>query len=134
KELLISTFDETMAAAYGLKTRLIHYTIMVLLTMTTVASLQTVGVVLVVAMLITPAATAYLLTNRFWVMIIVASFIGAVSAVIGLYISFEHNLSSGAVIVLSSTVIFILTFIFSPRQGLLWQMLNKNNSKEIKQN
>src|SRR5690625_7116789 len=123
KELLVSTFDETMAAAYGLPTRLIHYGIMVLLTIATVASLQTVGVVLVVAMLITPAATAYLLTNRFWVMIVLASFFGSLSAVIFLFISFEHNLSSGAVIVLTATAIFILAFIFSPKQGALWRAL-----------
>lgn len=129
KELLVSTFDETMAAAYGLPTKLIHYGIMVLLTMATVASLQTVGVVLVVAMLITPAATAYLLTNRFWVMIILASFFGALSSVIGLYISFKHNLSSGAVIVLAATTLFILAFIFSPKQGVLWRALRSKRTK-----
>lgn len=123
KELLISTFDETMAAAYGLNTRLIHYGIMVLLTMATVASLQTVGVVLVVAMLITPAATAYLLTNRFWVMLLLSSFFGSVSSVIGLYISFKYNLSSGAVIVLAATLIFLLAFLFSPKQGIVWRSL-----------
>lgn len=131
KELLISTFDETMAKAYGLPTKLIHYGIMVLLTITTVASLQTVGVVLVVAMLITPAATAYLLTNRFWMMIILASFFGSVSSVIGLYISFEHNLSSGAVIVLAATAIFILAFIFSPKQGVLWQFIRSKTTKSV---
>src|SRR5699024_11932642 len=114
KELLVSSFDETMAKAYGLPTRAIHYGIMVLLTMVTVASLQTVGVVLVVAMLITPASTAYLLTNRLCVMIILASLFGAFSAVSGLYFSFVHNLSSGAVIVLTTTVLFIITFIFAP--------------------
>src|SRR5690625_7455267 len=80
KDILVSTFDETMAAAYGLPTKLIHYGIMVLLTMATVASLQTVGVVLVVAMLITPAATAYLLTNRFWVMILLSTLFGSLSS------------------------------------------------------
>lgn len=128
KELLVSTFDETMAATYGLPTRFIHYVLMVLLTMATVASLQTVGVVLVVAMLITPAATAYLLTNRFWLMIWLASTIGALSSIIGLYISFKQNLPSGAVIVLVTTTIFILTFIFSPKQGLLWR-LTKTKAK-----
>src|SRR5690606_12982249 len=64
KELLVSSFDPTMAAAYGLPTRTIHYALMILLTLVTVAALQTVGVVLVVAMLVTPAATAYLLTDR----------------------------------------------------------------------
>src|SRR5699024_2826535 len=131
KELLVSTFDETMAKAYGLPTKLIHYLIMILLTIATVASLQTVGVVLVVAMLITPAATAYLLTNRFWVMIILASFFGSLSSVIGLYISFEHNLSSGAVIVLVATAFFLLTFIFSPKQGMLWRSLRSRKSKTI---
>jgi len=131
KELLVSTFDEIMAKAYGLPVKLIHYLIMILLTIATVASLQTVGVVLVVAMLITPAATAYLLTNRLSVMIILASFIGSLSSVIGLYISFEHNLSSGAVIVLVATVFFILTFIFSPKQGILWRSLRSRKSKTI---
>jgi manganese transport system permease protein len=129
KELLISTFDETMAAAYGLPTKLIHYGIMMLLTLATVASLQTVGVVLVVAMLITPAATAYLLTNRFWVMLLFSSFFGALSSVIGLYISFKHNLSSGAVIVLTATALFILVFIFSPKQGVLWRSLRSRKSR-----
>jgi len=130
KELLVSTFDETMASVYGLPTRAIHYLIMILLTMATVASLQTVGVVLVVAMLITPAATAYLLTNRFWIMIILASFLGALSSVIGLYISFKHNLSSGAVIVLAATTIFIVTFVFSPKQGLLWRSIRSRAVNE----
>src|SRR5699024_3638218 len=82
KELLISSFDETMAAAYGLKVRYIHYGIMVLLTLVTVASLQTLGVILVVSMLITPASTAYLLTNRLSMMIVLASFFGASASVI----------------------------------------------------
>jgi len=131
KELLVSTFDETMAAAYGLPTKLIHYGIMLLLTMATVASLQTVGVILVVAMLITPASTAYLLTNRFWLMIILSVFFGALSAVIGLYISFIYNMSSGAVIVLTATVLFVLTFIFSPKQGVLWQLLHTLKAKSV---
>ena len=129
KELLVSSFDPTMAAAYGLPTKLIHYAIMVLLTMATVASLQTVGVVLVVAMLITPASTAYLLTNRLWIMIILSAFFGAFSAVIGLYFSFVHNLSSGAVIVLVATLLFIIAFIFSPQQGVLWRMIKSRKNK-----
>src|SRR5699024_6275217 len=107
KELLISSFDETMAAAYGLKVRMIHYGIMLLLTLVTVASIQTVGVILVVAMLITPASTAYLLTNRLSTMIFLSAFFGAVSAVIGLYVSFLHNYPTGPVIVLAATALFI---------------------------
>jgi len=128
KELLISTFDETMAQVYGLKTKLIHYVIMILLTMATVASLQTVGVVLVVAMLITPAATAYLLTNRFSIMLLLAAFFGAISSVIGLYFSVTYNLPSGAIIVLVATVLFLIAFFFSPKQGIFWRLFR---SKQI---
>lgn len=129
KELLVSTFDPTMAATYGLPIKVIHYGIMVLLTLATVASLQTVGVVLVVAMLITPAATAYLLTNRLWVMLILAASFGSISSLAGLYISFKHNLSSGAVIVLAATMLFIISFIFSPKQGVLWRTIKSRKNK-----
>ncbi|REJ07519.1 metal ABC transporter permease [Halobacillus trueperi] len=129
KELLVTSFDETMGAAYGLPVRLIHYFLMTLLTMGTVASLQTVGIVLVVAMLITPAAAAYLLTDRLWVMIFLASAIGVLSSVIGLYFSFTYNLASGATIVMAATAIFILTFLFSPKHGWLWRMLKVRKKK-----
>lgn len=119
KELLISSFDETMAAAYGLNTRFIHYAIMFLLTLVTVASLQTVGVILVVSMLITPASTAYLLTDRLSIMVVLAAFFGALSAVIGLYFSFLYNLPSGPVIALVTTGIFVIAFLFSPKHGLI---------------
>lgn len=123
KELLVTSFDETMGAAYGLPVRFIHYFLMTLLTMVTVASLQTVGIVLVVAMLITPAAAAYLLTERLWMMIFLASGIGVISSITGLYFSFTYNLASGATIVISSTAIFILVFLFSPKHGLIWKTL-----------
>lgn len=125
KELLVTSFDETMAAAYGLKTRMIHYGIMVLLTLVTVASLQTVGVILVVSMLITPASSAYLLTNRMSTMIWLSSLFGAISAVVGLYVSFEYNLPSGPVIALVTTVIFVFVFAFSPKHGFVWNWLRK---------
>jgi manganese transport system permease protein len=122
KELLVTSFDETMGAAYGLPVRFIHYFLMTLLTMVTVASLQTVGIVLVVAMLITPAAAAYLLTDRLWVMIFLAAGIGIISSIVGLYFSFTYNLASGATIVLSATAIFVLAFLLSPKHGLIWKM------------
>ena len=118
KELLVTSFDETMAAAYGLPVRFIHYFLMTLLTMVTVASLQTVGIVLVVAMLITPAATAYLLTDRLWVMIFLAAGIGIISSIVGLYFSFTYNLASGATIVLAATAIFVLAFYFHLNKDL----------------
>lgn len=129
KELLVSTFDPTMSAAYGLPNQFIHYVLMTLLTMVTVASLQTVGIILVVAMLITPASTAYLLTNRLSVMIVLSASFGVLSAVIGLYFSFVHNLPSGAVIVLVTTVLFAIAFVFSPKQGILWRSLRTRKNK-----
>jgi len=119
KELLVSSFDPIMAQSYGLPTKLIHYFLMTLLTLVTVASLQTVGIILVVAMLITPASTAYLLTDRLSVMIGLSALFGAVSAVGGLYLSFTYNLASGATIVLVATTIFIVSLLFSPKQGIL---------------
>ncbi|UFU00757.1 metal ABC transporter permease [Radiobacillus kanasensis] len=129
KELLVTSFDETMGAAYGLPVQFIHYFLMTLLTMVTVASLQTVGIVLVVAMLITPAAAAYLLTDRLSIMIFLAASIGAISAIVGLYYSFTYNLASGATIVLTSTSIFILVFLFSPKHGLLWKTMKAKRKK-----
>lgn len=121
KELLVTSFDPTMAKAYGLPNKLIHYLLMTLLTMATVTSLQTVGIVLVVAMLITPAATAYLLTNRLSVMILLSAVIGTSASIIGLYFSFTYNLASGATIVITATCLFFLAFLFSPKQGVLWR-------------
>ena len=131
KELLVSSFDSTMAAAYGLPTRVIHYFLMTLLTLVTVASLQTVGIVLVVAMLITPAATAYLLTNRLWVMLYLSAGIGVLSSILGLYFSYTYNLASGAAIVLAATVLFILAFVLSPKQGLIWRAIKNVRKREI---
>ena len=119
KELLVSSFDPVMSQAYGLKTQVIHYALMFLLTLVAVSALQTVGTILVVAMLITPAATAYLLSNRLSVMILIASTIGVISSVIGLFLSYSYNLASGAAIVLTTTVFFLVAFLFSPKQNLL---------------
>ncbi|WP_440857521.1 metal ABC transporter permease [Staphylococcus shinii] len=123
KEFLLSSFDSTMAAASGLPVKFIHYTLMVLLTLVTVASLQTVGVILVVSLLITPASTAYLLTKRLSTMILTSALIGMVSSVIGLFFSVTFNLPSGVVIVLVITIIFIITFILAPKNGLLWKVI-----------
>ncbi|MET3576595.1 metal ABC transporter permease [Bhargavaea ullalensis] len=134
KELLVTTFDPTLAATFGLPNRLIHYAIMVLLTLVTVASLRTVGIILVVAMLITPASTAYLLTDRLPVMIGLSALFGALSAVIGLYVSFNYNLSSGAVIVLAATALFLLALFFSPKQGLLWRSMRTSKNRKAARN
>ena len=130
KELLVSSFDPTMAAAYGLNTKMIHYLVMTLLTLATVSSLKTVGVILVVSMLIAPASTAYLLTDRLSIMVVLSGTIGAVASVIGIYISFLNNLPTGPVIALTTTSIFILAFIFAPKQGLLWRSRKSSQHKK----
>lgn len=119
KELKVSSFDPTMAAAYGLSTKAMYYLLMTMLTLVTVASLQTVGVILVVAMLIIPASAAYLLTERLSRMIFLSAAIGVFSAVAGLYFSYRHNLPSGAVIVLAAACVFALSFVLAPRHGLV---------------
>lgn len=131
KELLVTTFDPTMSAAYGLPNKLIHYVLMALLTMSTVASLQTVGIVLVVAMLITPAATAYLITNRLWLMVFLAAGFGVIASIIGLYYSFTYNLASGPTIVVVASVMFAIAFFFSPNQGLLWRSLRTQKKRSL---
>ncbi|TPF01771.1 metal ABC transporter permease [Leuconostoc mesenteroides] len=121
KELLITSFDNTFAKAYGLKTQIMHYALMLVLTLVTVTALQTVGIILIVAMLITPAATAYLLTNRMSHMMIVAAIFSVISSTVGLYLSFTFNWASGPAIVLTAAIFFTLAFIFSPKQGIVFK-------------
>ncbi|MEL1261577.1 metal ABC transporter permease [Leuconostoc mesenteroides] len=121
KELLITSFDNTFAKAYGLKTQIMHYALMLVLTLVTVTALQTVGIILIVAMLITPAATAYLLTNRMSHMMIVAAIFSVISSIVGLYLSFTFNWASGPAIVLTAAIFFTLAFIFSPKQGIVFK-------------
>ncbi len=112
-------FDPTLAQVHGIPVKGLGYLMMLLLTATIVASLRTVGIIMVIAMLITPGATAYLLTYRLPRMMILALVSGNISAVVGLYISYYLNLATGAVMVLVATVLFIITFLFSPSQGVL---------------
>lgn len=131
KELLVTSFDPTMAAAYGLSTKMIHYLLMTILTLVTVASLQTVGIVLVVAMLITPAATAYLLTDRLWIMIYLSAGFGVIASIIGLYFSFTYNLPSGASIVMVSTLLFFLVFFCSPKYGWIQKFFKTHKQPSV---
>lgn len=106
KELLFATFDPLGAGAAGLPVRRLDDLLLILIAVTIVVSLQAVGIVLVVAMITTPAATAHLLTKRFARMITVAAMIGIASSVAGLYVSYAMNLASGAAIVLMETLVF----------------------------
>jgi manganese/iron transport system permease protein len=123
KEFLVVSFDPVMAATLRLPAELLRTALLVLLALTIVVSLQTVGVGLVVAMLVTPAATAYLLTRRLPVMMVVAAVIGAFSSLAGLYLSFYVNVASGAAIVLVATAIFVLAYLFAPGRGVVWSRL-----------
>ncbi len=110
-----------MAQAIGLPTKLIHYLLMLMLSLVTVASLKTVGIVLVVAMLITPGATAYLLTNRLKVMLVLSVIFGVFSSVVGVYFSFTYDVATGASIVLVASILFTLCFFLSPKQGIIFR-------------
>jgi len=125
KEFLLLSFDETLAVTLRLPVRLLDYLLMVLIAVAIVVSLQTVGVALMVAMLVTPAATAYLLTRRLPTMMALAAVFGAVSGVIGLYLSYYISIASGAAIVLVCTAFFLVTLVFAPGRGLLWSWISR---------
>jgi len=116
KEFLVLSFDPLLASTLRLPSVLLENILLVLIALAIVISLQTVGVALMVAMLVTPAATAYLLTRRLPVMILLASLIASLSGVIGLYLSYYISISSGAAIVLTCTAFFILTWLFKTIQ------------------
>jgi ABC-type Mn2+/Zn2+ transport system permease subunit len=121
KQFLVISFDPILAATLRLPIELLRNLMLVLLALTVVVSLQTVGVGLSAAMLVTPAATAYLLTRRLLPMMLVSAAIGAVSSLVGLYLSYYLNIVSGSAIVLTATLIFLLAFLFSPQKGVVWR-------------
>lgn len=123
KEFLVLSFDPVLAATLRLPVRFLENLLLILVAVVIVVSLQVVGVALVLAMLVTPAASAYLLTRRLPVMMILAATIGVVSAIAGLYLSFYADVASGPGVVLVETAIFILAVGLSPRRGALWSWL-----------
>ena len=129
KEFLVLSFDPVLALTLRLPSTLLHYLLLVLIALAIVVSLQTVGVALMVAMLVTPAATAYLLTQRLPTMMALAAFIGALSGVAGLYLSFYISVASGAAIVLVCTAFFLLALFFSPRRGLVWAWVQRSKEQ-----
>jgi len=118
RDLLLFCFDPNQAKALGLNVTVLHYTLLTLLSATAVAALQTVGACLVVAMLVTPGATAYLLTDRFGKMIVIASSMGVATSLIGAYASYFFDGSTGRCIVTLQTLVFVLAFIFAPKHGI----------------
>ncbi len=116
KEFLVVSFDPILAETLRLPTNFLRYLLLVMIAVTIVVSLQTVGVALMVAMLVTPAAAAHLLTRRLPTMMALGALIGAGSGVVGLYLSYYVSIASGAAIVLTCTLVFILAYLFRIRR------------------
>jgi manganese transport system permease protein len=119
RDLLLFCFDPTHARSIGINTGLLHYLLLSVLSLTAVVGLQTVGVILVVAMLVTPGATAYLLTDRFDRMTLLAIGSSVLSSVLGVYVSYWSDSSTAGCIVLVQTALFLMAFLFAPRYGIL---------------
>ena len=127
KDLLVVFFDETHARSIGLRPLALKILFFTILSACTVAALQTVGAILVIAMVVTPGATAYLLTDRFSRLLIISVIIGALTSAIGAWISYFLNGETGGVIVTLQTLVFLTAFLFAPKQGLL------SNRRRIRQ-
>ncbi len=125
KDLILFCFDSNHARSIGLNITFLYYVLLSLLSLTAVAGLQTVGIILVVAMLVTPGATAYLLSDNFDHMTLIAMASGIFSSVMGTYISYHIDGSTGGCIVVLQTVLFILAMIFAPKHGLLIRAKNQ---------
>ena len=119
KDLMVTFFDESHARTIGLNPPLLRVIFFTLLAACTVAAMQTVGAFLVIAMVVTPGATAYLLTDRFPRLILIAVAVGTLSSLFGAYISFFLDGATGGVIVVLQTGVFLLAFFFAPKHGLL---------------
>jgi len=129
KELVVLSFDPVLAATLRLPAERLRVLLLVLLALTIVVSLQTVGIGLVSALLVTPAAAAHLLTRRLPRMMAIAAAIGVASSVIGLYASYYLDVASGAAIVLTATGFFLLAFLFAPRRGVAWRLARRTTSR-----
>lgn len=119
KDLMVVFFDESHARSVGLRPGLLKAIFFILLSASVVAAMQTVGAFLVIAMVVTPGATAYLLCDRFPRLILVSVTIGAVTSFVGAYASYFLDGATGGIIVTLQTAIFLLTFVFAPKHGLL---------------
>ena len=127
KDLMLYCFDAKHARSIGINTGILHYLLLTLLSLSAVVGLQTVGIILVVAMLITPGATAYLLTDRFDRMTILAVISSSFSSILGVYISYWSDIETGGSIVLVQTLIFLIAFLFAPRYGIFKNQTLINN-------
>ena len=127
RQFMVISFDPVLAATLRLPGEWLRNLMLILLALTIVISMQTVGVGLVAAMLVTPAATAYLLTRRLPVMMALSALFGASSSLIGLYLSYYANIASGAAIVLVATAFFLIAYLFAPNRGMVSLALQRKS-------
>ena len=123
KELLIISFDPVLGATLRYPVEGLRYLLLLMLAMTAVIAIQAVGVILIAAMMVTPAATAYLLVRRLHWMMLVGAILGSLSGIFGVFVSWYLGVSSSAAIVLTMTVLFLVAYLFAPRRGLAWTVL-----------
>ncbi|MBL1242774.1 MAG: metal ABC transporter permease [OCS116 cluster bacterium] len=119
KDIMVTFFDENHAKTIGINTKFLNILFFTLLSACTIAALQTVGALLVIGLIVTPGATAYLLCDRFGHLMIVSTIIGSVTSFFGAYISFFLDGATGGVIILLQTIVFIIVFLFAPKYGLV---------------
>ena len=130
KEFLVLTFDPVLALVLRLPATALRYLLLGMIALTVVTSLQTVGISLVLAMLVTPAATARIVTRRLPAMMATAAALGVVANVVGLYVSYYLNIASGPTMVLVSTLLFGVVFLLAPGRGVLWRWWRPGGSRE----
>jgi len=131
RDFTLFAFDRTQARAVGINPTVISAVMLTLLALTTVVALQAVGVILVVAMLITPGASAYLLTHSFGRMLVLAPLISVGCALVGIYASFYLDVSSGGSVVLTQGLVFVLAYLLSPSQGIVIRALRQRRQVPV---
>ncbi len=127
RPFLVVSFDPVLATTLRMRVGFFNNLLLILLALTIVISMQTVGVGLVAAMLVTPAATAFLLVRRLPTMMALSGLIGGFSSLTGLFASYHLNVASGAAIVLIATLLFLLAFLFAPQRGLVWDLASRRS-------
>ncbi|HVU14568.1 MAG TPA: metal ABC transporter permease [Phototrophicaceae bacterium] len=130
KELLIVSFDPALGAALRYPVEGLRYLLLLMLALTAVIAIQAVGVILIAAMMVTPAATAYLLVRRLHWMMVISSVICCFSGVLGIFLSWHLSVSSSAAIVLTMTFLFLLAYLFAPKRGLVWGFIHVREPEE----
>lgn len=127
RQLFVSTFQETIAQTMGIPTKFLHYFLLLILSFVVVASLQAVGVILVVAMLVTPASTALLLSNKMRNVIIISALLGLVASILGLVASIVFDFPPGPTMAVVSALIYVVAVLFSPEHGIIFKFIRERN-------